>query len=82
MSRVKDLMDAGFITEVLDAASIAELDKKSEKELIELGYITQVCFDGLDDTTEELPEVEVEPEGESEVEPEGEPENDPAVEEE
>ena len=58
VDRIKDLMDKGYITQVVDPAELAKL---TEAQLIEKGYITQVgIFDGADATEEELP-VDVEP---------------------
>lgn len=58
--RIKDLMDKGYITKVVDPTILATM---SESELLDKGYITHVgLFDGVDDTTEEVPaEAEVTP---------------------
>lgn len=53
VDRIKDLMDKGYITQVIDPAELAKL---TEAQLIEKGYITQVgIFDGADATEEEVP---------------------------
>jgi hypothetical protein len=52
-ARIKDLMDKGYITQVVNPTELAKL---TEAQLIEKGYITQVgIFDGTDSTTEEVP---------------------------
>jgi hypothetical protein len=53
VDRIKDLMDKGYITQVVDPTELAKL---TEAQLIEKGYITQVgIFDGADATEEEVP---------------------------
>lgn len=54
--RILDLMNKGYITQVIDPEV---LSKYTEAELIEKGYITQIgIFDGVEDTTEEVPVVD------------------------
>ena len=53
VDRIKDLMDKGYITQVVDPTELAKL---TEAQLIEKGYITMVgIFDSTDSTTEEVP---------------------------
>ena len=53
VDRIKDLMDKGYITQVVDPTELAKL---TEAQLIEKGYITMVgIFDGTDATEEEVP---------------------------
>jgi hypothetical protein len=52
-ARLEDLMEKGYVTRVLSGVDQDALATKSEKELIELGYITHIGFDGVDSTAEE-----------------------------
>ena len=59
MSRLADLMEKGYITRILSEEDKEVLENKSEQELLELGYLTHIGFDGVDETIEEvLPVVE------------------------
>lgn len=52
--RIKDMANKGLITKVISEKDFKELSKLSEKELIDLGYMTQTSiFDGSDETVEE-----------------------------
>ena len=68
-ARLEDLMKKGYITRVISEEDRIALATKTENELVKLGYITQVGFDGLDETVEEEVPVVVEPEAEPEAEP-------------
>lgn len=57
--RLEDLMEKGYVTRVLSTEDQGTLAAKSENELIELGYITHIGFDGADATIEEEIPVEV-----------------------
>ena len=59
-ARLEDLMEKGYVTRVLSELDQDALAAKAEKELIELGYITHVGFDGVDSTVEEVTPVEEE----------------------
>lgn len=52
-ARLEDLMEKGYVTRVLSESDQDTLAAKAENELVELGYITHVGFDGVDDTVEE-----------------------------
>ena len=58
MNRIEQLRNSGYITQVL---SDKDLDNYSEQDLINMGVLTSVGFDGNDDTEEELPVIEDEP---------------------
>lgn len=58
MNRIEQLRNSGYITQVL---SDKDLDNYSEQDLISMGILTSVGFDGNDDTEEELPVIEDEP---------------------
>ena len=58
MNRIEQLRNNGYITQVL---SDKDLDNYSEQDLINMGILTSVGFDGNDDTEEELPVIEDEP---------------------
>ena len=79
-ARLEDLMKKGYIPRVISEEDRIALATKTEKELVKLGYITQVGFDGLDETVEEEVPAVVEPEVEPVVEPVVEPEVEPEVE--
>lgn len=52
--RIKDLANKGLITKVISENDFEQLSKLSEKELTDLGYMTQTSiFDGSDETVEE-----------------------------
>ena len=57
--RLGDLMEKGYVTRVLSTEDQDVLTAKSEQELVELGYLTHVGFDGVDSTVEEETPVEV-----------------------
>lgn len=83
-ARLEDLMEKGYVTRVLSTEDQGALAAKSEQELVELGYLTHVGFDGLDSTVEEEAPVEVvdapQPANlEPEDQPENQPENQPVV---
>ena len=83
-ARLEDLMKKGYITRVISEEDRIALATKTEKELVKLGYITQVGFDGLDETVEEevsVVEPVVKPVVEPEVEPVVEPEVEPVIDE-
>ena len=81
INTIKNLMNAGFITQVIDPNMLAE---KSVEELMEMGLITQVVDkDELEaavtnDETQVEPQSEQEqtttPNDETQVEPQSEPE--------
>lgn len=77
--RIIDLMNKGYITQVIDPGV---LSKYTETELIEKGYITQIgVFDGVEDTTEEVPVVDtpVVDDGMEDKDPIIDPDNAPVV---
>lgn len=79
-ARLEDLMKKGYVTRVLSETDQEALAAKSEKELIELGYITHIGFDGTDATVEEEIPVEVVDEPQpTNLEPEDQPEDQPVV---
>jgi hypothetical protein len=52
--RIKDMANKGLITKVISENDFEKLSKLSEKELIDLGYMTQTSiFDGSGETVEE-----------------------------
>lgn len=58
-ARLEDLMEKGYVTRILSTEDQDALAAKPEQELVELGYLTHVGFDGLDSTVEEEAPVEV-----------------------
>lgn len=73
-ARLEDLMEKGYVTRVLSTEDQGALVAKSEQELVELGYLTHVGFDGLDSTVEEEAPVEVVDEPQpANIEPEDQP---------
>lgn len=79
-ARLEDLMEKGYVTRVLSTEDQGALVAKSEQELVELGYLTHVGFDGLDSTVEEEAPVEVVDEPQpANLEPEDQPEDQPVA---
>lgn len=58
MNRIEQLRNSGYITQVL---SDKDLNNYSEQDLINMGILTSVGFDGNDGTEEELPVIDDEP---------------------
>lgn len=78
--RIKDMANKGLITKVISENDFEKLSKLSEKELIELGYMTQTSiFDGSDETVEEEV-IEIPVEDDAPV-VDDEPDNEPVVDE-
>lgn len=78
--RLEDLMEKGYVTHVLSTEDQGVLAAKSEQELVELGYLTHVGFDGVDSTVEEEVPVEVvDTPQPANLEPEDQPEDQPVV---